>query len=166
MIKTGTLEDKISSLAMLIKKDPHLTLKYLDMLVKMSKKKNRRHSESCINVLKDLFLNDILTNKKLSNFFQNTENQKDISDENLLNYYIDDFIHKKYLEYIETIEEIIITDPLKNIKKKFMNILLEMLIRKPEREEKLLSVLVNKLGDPDVEICSHAIKLLKSLQIV
>lgn len=135
--------------------------------MKMAKKKNRRHSESCINALKDLFLTDILSNKKLLNFYQNTQNVSSaFSDERLLEIYFEDFIHKKYLEFIEIIEDIIINDPLKNIKKKYMNIILEMLVRRPEREEKLLLVLVNKLGDPDVEIASYAIKLLKNLQIV
>jgi ribosome biogenesis protein MAK21 len=132
----------------------------------MSKKKNRRHSESCIIALKDLFLTDILSNKKLMNFYQNTENKSNLTDEELFDYFVDDFVHKKYMEFVEIIEDIIIHDPLKNIKKKYMNLILEMLVRRPEREEKLLSVLVNKLGDPDIEICSHAIKLLKNLQIV
>lgn len=166
ILKTGTLDDKISSLSLLIKKDPKLTLIFLEMLLKMSKKKNRRHSESCIMALKDLFLTDVLTNKKLLNFYQNTENKTNLTDEVLFEYYVEDFVHKKYLEFIEIIEDIIINDPLKNIKKKYMNLVLEMLVRRPEREEKLLATLVNKLGDPDVEICSHAIKLLKNLQIV
>lgn len=136
------------------------------MLLKMAKKKNRRHSESCITALKDLFLTDILSNKKLLNFYQNTENKTNLTDEELFEYYVEDFFHKKYMEFIEIIEDIIINDPLKNIKKKYMNNVLEMLVRRPEREEKLLATLVNKLGDPDVEICSHAIKLLKNLQIV
>jgi ribosome biogenesis protein MAK21 len=166
MLKTGTLDDKISSICLLVKKDPKLTLKYIDLLLKMSKKKNRRHSEICINALKDLFLSNILSNKKLLNFIQSTQNKPNFTDEDILDFYIDDFIHKKYLEFIEVIEEIIRNDPLKNIKKKYMNTVLEMLARRPEREEKLMEVLVNKLGDPDVEICTHAIKLLKNLQVV
>ncbi len=166
MLKTGTLDDKISSICLLVKKDPRLTLKYIDLLLKMSRKKNRRHSEICINALKDLFLSNILTNKKLFNFLQSTQNKPNFTDEDILDFYIDDFFHKKYLEFIEVIEEIIKNDPLKNIKKKYMNTILEMLARRPEREEKLLEVLVNKLGDPDVEICTHAIKLLKNLQVV
>jgi hypothetical protein len=45
-----------------------------------------------------------------------------------------------------------------------MSFILEMLIRRPEREEILLDALVNKLGDPDVDIANNAIKLLKNLQ--
>lgn len=149
----------------------------------MAKKKNRRQTETCVIALKDLFLEDILTNKKLTTFFnnvnailtKNTSSNADndlnlsisntnFSDEQLLSYYIEDFIHKKYFEVIEIIEDLIVNDPLKAIKKKFMNILLEMLVKKPEREEKLLETLINKLGDPEVEIVNFTVKLLNDLQ--
>lgn len=140
----------------------------------MAKKKNRRQTETCVIALKDLFLDEILTNKKLTTFYNSintiiskqgdTNSSINISDEHLVNYYVEDFIHKKYFELIEIIEDLVINDPLKAIKKKFMNILLEMLIKKPEREEKLLEALINKLGDPEVEIVNHAIKLLNDLQ--
>lgn len=142
----------------------------------MAKKKNRRQTEACVIALKDIFLEDILSNQKLTTFYNNlnsilnkqsegkTPNSSNISDEQLLNYYIEDFIHKKYFELIEIIEDLVVNDPLKAIKKKFMNILLEMLTRKPEREEKLLEALINKLGDPEVEIVNSAMKLLNDLQ--
>lgn len=89
-----------------------------------------------------------------------------LDDNTLIQMYIDDYIHKKYFELIQLIEHIIINDPLIVIKKKYMNILLEMMIRRPEREEKILDVLINKLGDPDVVVSNYAIKLLKDLQEV
>ena len=142
----------------------------------MAKKKNRRQIETCVIALKDLFLDEILTNKKLTTFYNsintiiskqgdtNTNPSTNISDEHLVNFYVEDFIHKKYFELIEIIEDLVINDPLKAIKKKFMNILLEMLVKKPEREEKLLEALINKFGDPEVEIVNHAMKLLNDLQ--
>jgi len=143
----------------------------------MAKKKNRRQTEACVIALKDIFLDDILSNQKLTTFYNNLDSimnkplegkipnsSLNLSDEQLLNYYVEDFIHKKYFELIEIIEDIIVNDPLKAIKKKFMNILLEMLTKKPEREEKLLEALVNKLGDPEVEIVNFTMKLLNELQ--
>ena len=143
----------------------------------MAKKKNRRQTEACVIALKDIFLDDILSNQKLTTFYNNVNSimtkplegkipnpSLNLSDEQLLNYYIEDFIHKKYFELIEIIEDIVVNDPLKAIKKKFMNILLEMLTKKPEREEKLLEALINKLGDPEVEIVNFAMKLLNELQ--
>ena len=45
-----------------------------------------------------------------------------------------------------------------------MRIVLELIISKPEREDVLLEMLVNKLGDPEVDISNFTIKLLKELQ--
>jgi hypothetical protein len=90
--------------------------------------------------------------------------EDEITNDNLIQFYVDDFIHKKYLELIKLIEDILINEPLKQIKKKFMSYILEMLVRRPEREEILLDALVNKLGDPDVDIANTAIKMLKNLQ--
>jgi hypothetical protein len=143
-----------------------MCLKYIDDLLKLAKKKNRRQTEAAIIALKDLFLNDILTNKKLVPFFAATESLKEeeITNDKLIAVYVDDYVHKKYLELIKLIEDILVNDPLKQIKKKFMSLILEMLVRRPEREEILLDALVNKLGDPDVDIANTAIKMLKNLQ--
>jgi ribosome biogenesis protein MAK21 len=162
------------------------------MLLKMAKKKNRRQTEACVIALKDLFLDDILTNKKLNTFINTltilkSQSQKlnsaqgepsnddnsnslqnlniNLPDEKLVEIYEDDYIHRKYTELLEIIEDIVINDPLQAIKKKFLNILLDMIMKKPEKEEKILDVLVNKLGDPDVDTSNHAIKLLKNLQM-
>jgi hypothetical protein len=94
--------------------------------LKLGKKKNRRQTQACVIALKDLFLEDILKNKKLNSFYNTLQkvkkeegNLSNISDERLLNFYIDDYVHKKYSEMIEIIGDIIINDPLKAIKKKF-----------------------------------------------
>jgi ribosome biogenesis protein MAK21 len=136
------------------------------MLIKLARKKNRRQTESSILALKNLFLESILTNRKLLPFLAASEKLDNIDDNVLSQLYIDDYLHRAYLEVINIIEDIVINDPLKVIKKKYMAMLLEMLIRRPEREEKLLEVLINKLGDPDVDVANYTIKLLKDLQEV
>lgn len=137
----------------------------------MAKKKNRKQSELIIETLKDLFLENILTNKKFLPFAQSVKilqktQLTEIEDEALLKLFSEDFFHKKYLEYLELIDNLMIEDPLKPLKKKMMSIILELLLKKPEREEKILEMLVNKLGDPDSDIANFAIKLLKTLQNV
>jgi len=47
-----------------------------------------------------------------------------------------------------------------------MSTVFELLVSKPEREEILLKILINKLGDPDTEVANFAIKSLKELQTV
>ena len=55
-------------------------------------------------------------------------------------------------------------DPMTKIKKKKMDILYEMIAKQPEGEEKILSIMINKLGDPSTEVTNYAIAQLKSLQ--
>lgn len=166
ILKTGTFEDKISSLVLYIKKNPRRCLKYLDMLLKMAQSKNRRQNESCVVALKDLFLESFLGERKLISFYNrfSTIKDEDISNDQLIEAYVEDFIHRKYLQLVEMIESYVVNDPIKTIKKKYMSLLLDMITSKPEREEKILDVLINKLGDPEIEVANHAIKLLKTLQ--
>jgi len=77
------------------------------MLLKMTNKKNRRQTELCVSTLKDLFIKNILDNKKYFPFIksitQAQESGSGIYDEQLLTYYVEDVIHKKYGEFINVI---------------------------------------------------------------
>ena len=42
MLKEGTISDKISALSMIIQKDPLRSLGYMNTLINLSKKKNRK----------------------------------------------------------------------------------------------------------------------------
>ena len=134
----------------------------------MAKNKHRRQTELCVSTLKDLFLQTILEDKKYSTFLKSVnfakQNAVKIDNETLLEYFVDDLIHRKYAEFINILEEIIIHDPIKQIKKIMMRTVYQLLVTKSEREEILLKILVNKLGDPEVEVANFAITLLKELQ--
>jgi len=132
-----------------------------------------------LNAVKSLFVESLLTNKKTLSFSQNIDlysktkkmtfssiYEDKYSQEVLINFYIEDFIHKRYHEFVQTVNQLLLTEPLNNIKKKMMRLVLELIIAKPEREDVLLEMLVNKLGDPEVDISNFAIKLLKELQNV
>ena len=171
LIKTGTFEDKISSLILYIKENPKFTLKYIEILLKMlnDNSNNRRKKENIILVLKDLFLNNLLNGIKHLPFnikYQNNKNLefKNISNDELIESFYEDKIHHLYLRLILIIENNILNEPLIQIKKKNLNYLFEMLLNQPECEEKILSDIINKLGDPNSEISNFVINLLKNLQ--
>ena len=170
LIKTGTFDDKISSLILYIKENPKFTLKYIEMLVKMlNDNSNRRKKENLILVLKDLFLNNLLNGIKHLPFnikYKNNNNLefKNISNEELIESFYEDKIHHLYLRLILIIENNILNEPLIQIKKNNLNFLFEMLLNQPECEEKILSEIINKLGDPNSEISNFVINLLKNLQ--
>jgi hypothetical protein len=63
MLKQGTLSDKISSLSMLVSKDPLSTIPYLMEMLNQAKKPNRKLAEQAITSLKDLLVQDTLMEK-------------------------------------------------------------------------------------------------------
>ena len=169
ILQKGTYDDKISALLLYIRQSPKMTLKYLEILIRLAENKNRRKNDGVIVGLKDLFLESILDNKKYLAFNQkynnkNKEGLKNISDEELINSYYDDKIHHLYLRFINLLEESINNEGIINIKKKNLEYLYEMLVKQPESEEKILQDIVNKLGDTSTEISNHTMKLLKQIQ--
>ena len=167
ILQKGTFSDKISALLLYIRDNPKMTLKYLDILIRLSENKNRRKNDAIILGLKDLFLESILENKKylpFNNKYSNIKNEQISNEEELFNSYYEDKVHHLYLRYINLLEDSINNESIINIKKKNMDCLCEMLVKKPESEEKILQVIVNKLGDTSNEISNYAIKLLNQIQ--
>ena len=166
ILQKGTFDDKISALLLYIRENPKMTLKYLEILIKLSENKNRRKNDAVIIGLKDLFLENILQGKKYLSFnnkYKNIMNDK-IEEDELFNSYYEDKIHHLYLRFVNLLEESINSESIINIKKKNMEYLSEMLIKQPESEEKILQDIVNKLGDTSTEISNYTIKLLNKIQ--
>ena len=168
ILQKGTFDDKISALLLYIRENPKMTLKYLELLIKLSENKNRRKNDIIITGLKDLFLESILQGKKylpFNNKYKNALNVK-INDEELFNSYYDDKVHHLYLRFVNLLEESINNEGIINIKKKNIEYLSEMLIKQPESEEKILQAIVNKLGDTSSEVSNYTIKILNQIQEV
>ena len=166
ILQKGTFDDKISALLLYIRENPKMTLKYLEILIRLSENKNRRKNDAVIIGLKDLFLESILQGKKYVSFnnkYKNVLNDK-ISEDELFNSYYEDKVHHLYLRFVNLLEESINNESIINIKKKNMEYLSEMLIKQPESEEKILQDIVNKLGDTSTEISNFTIKLLNKIQ--
>ena len=166
ILQKGTFDDKLSALLLYIRENPKMTLKYLEILIKLSENKNRRKNDAVTIGLKDLFLESILQGKKYISFnnkYKNIMNDK-IEEDELFNSYYEDKIHHLYLRFVNLLEESINSESIINIKKKNMEYLSEMLIKQPESEEKILQDIVNKLGDTSTEISNYTIKLLNKIQ--
>ena len=52
ILQKGTFDDKISALLLYIRENPKMTLKYLELLIKLSENKNRRKNDIIITGLK------------------------------------------------------------------------------------------------------------------
>lgn len=172
MANSGTLGDKIASLAIQIQESPVHHLKTLDILLGMANKKGRRECLMAIDTLKDLLLVNLLPDgRKLRHLreFPLTEvtkktNQsgRDARDRKLILWYFEDQLKKRYEAFVTGMERLL-HDNLENIRSKMLGIVYELLSEKPEQEKTLLLYLVNKVGDPNRKIASKTGHLLGCL---
>ncbi|XP_065660946.1 CCAAT/enhancer-binding protein zeta isoform X2 [Hydra vulgaris] len=174
VLKSGTLSDKVAALVMVTQESPVHCLRSLDALMNMAKKKSRREALIAIDSLRHLWIADLLPESKLKYFHEyeieslKAKLCKDGSKESqiklliLLAYQhqIKD-IYKQFVEIIETLSKDFLTD----IRNKVLGIIYELLVMKAEQEQKLLTMLINKLGDPERKISSKTIYLLTQLVV-
>ncbi|KAN0031946.1 hypothetical protein ACTFIV_005816 [Dictyostelium citrinum] len=158
---TGTIRDRISAITLLVQKAPMYRLASLDILLNLAAKKSEREREFAINSLKDLFVNSLLPNTKLKRFNER-ENIQDSKPVELVQWYFEDLLKSRYQAYIRLLE-ILSKDTVSRIRSIATSTVQYLLLKKPEQEEVLLALLVNKLGDEDGSNASKAVKLLEKL---
>ncbi|KAM9963286.1 hypothetical protein ACTFIW_006512 [Dictyostelium discoideum] len=158
---TGTIRDRISAITLLIQKAPMYRLASLDILINLAAKKSEREREFAINSLKDLFVNSLLPNTKLKRFIER-ENIQDSKPVELVQWYFEDLLKSRYQAYIRLLE-ILSKDTVARIRAIATSTVQYLLLKKPEQEEVLLTLLVNKLGDEDGSNAGKAVKLLEKL---
>lgn len=150
IISSGTLNDKIGALTLMIQESPLHTMRSLEVLVSMAKKKNRNQSIQSIAALKDLFVSTVLPDRKLRRF---EDSCSSIDPKSLLVWAFEDWLRKQYLNFLKMVEELSM-DHLSYSRSNTLKVLSDLLIAKPEQESILLRLLVNKLGDSDRKIAS------------
>ncbi|KAL3875114.1 hypothetical protein ACJMK2_038048 [Sinanodonta woodiana] len=171
VLTSGTLADKMAALTLLVQESPIHNLFHLDTLIGMVRKKGRRESMLSADALKELFLSDILpSNRKLRMFSQHSFHLLDklsggnheALDRRVLMWYCEAQIKDKYAAFIKALEAIS-HDTVLATKQKALNIIYQLLVNKPEKEKELLTVLINKVGDPDYKLASKTSHLLTKL---
>eukprot|EP00899_Mesostigma_viride_P015893 jgi/Mesvir1/24304/Mv10992-RA.3 len=185
---SGTSSDKVAALTVLIQEDPVANLKSLDSLLGLvSNKGGKRQAVTAIDAIKELFTSCLLPDRKLR-FFEDQpalylhadavtaeggnnsssggggkgRGAHRLRDQCLELWYFEDCIKGRYEGFVLSLEALT-KDPLEFIKEKAVKAVYELLVGKPEQEAKLLSILVNKLGDPDRKAASTAVFLLQCL---
>lgn len=186
--RSGTTTDKIAALTVLIQESVVANLRAVDHLLVMANKRvgTRSVVGNTMDAMKELFVNVLLPpNRKLLFFEQqpiqhlfssssdtvdnnkakdnsnNSMSKKD-RDTVLLYWLVEDGIKKRYASFVEAVEAAS-KDNLAFIKEKAVRIIAELLTDRPEAEQKLLSALINKLGDPDRKLASKAGYLITRL---
>ncbi|CAG5103179.1 Similar to CEBPZ: CCAAT/enhancer-binding protein zeta (Homo sapiens) [Cotesia congregata] len=174
-VTSGTNADKIGASIIFIQENPKCNLSRLVNLV--SQVKGSRHSQSnlLITSLRDLFLSDLLHPQyKLLKFEEQNLDKvvpsndstiitRDVQTKKLLSYwYFEDQLREQYEKFILSLSEVA-SDTVDVNREKAVSVMTNLLIGNSEQEHQLLSLLVNKIGDPKSKVASKVIFCLNNL---
>ena len=162
MLRNGTLSDKVAAMALLIQQSPVTSLSTIDQLLSMTKKQQSREALLSVEAARDLFLSNLLPDRKLRRFHENNLDPNQISDLHRVYFYFEDCIKERYAAFVDVLESGL-TDTLPYFKRSCLNGVYALLNGKPELEQRLLRVLINKLGDPDRQVASKVVYLTQQL---
>ncbi|XP_024024531.1 CCAAT/enhancer-binding protein zeta [Morus notabilis] len=157
--RSGTVTDKVSAFSVLVGDNPVANLRSLDALLGMvSSKVGKRHALTGFEALKELFISSLLPDRMLKSLLQRPLNHLPETKDGyslLLFWYWEECLKQRYERYIFALEEAS-RDMLPVLKNKAVKIIETLLKSKSEQERRLLSALVNKLGDPENKGASNA----------
>ncbi|QLL32895.1 hypothetical protein HG536_0D04170 [Torulaspora globosa] len=163
VLSSGTLNDKISALTLLMQESPIHNIKCLETLMTFCSKKSRNSILQSLNALKDLFLNGLLPDRKLRYFKNQPGLSMMLNKKTLAIFYFEDLLKRTYFKILEVLEKLS-HDPIIHVRLQCLNHIFDLLTSKPEQEFNLLRLGVNKLGDIDSKVSSKASYLLLKLE--
>ncbi|KAF7323267.1 CCAAT-box-binding transcriptional factor [Mycena chlorophos] len=166
IIQSGTLSDRLSALTLLVQSSPLHNIKALETLKGMSErgkgKGGRDESLKALRCIVDWWVGGGAPDRKLKYFRDQPLGHPGTTDQHLLLWYFEDWL-KKYFFSILQILETLSLDPLQYVRTQALTLICTLLREKPEQEQNLLRLLVNKLGDTEKSICSRASHLILQL---
>ena len=183
LVSSGTLSDKISVLTLSVQESPLHNVHALENLVNLARKRSRSQAVEVLGALKDLFASGSLlpSSRKLRTFITQPGLLSAISDlkgkdwtvgqqlpgalgdVHLVAWAFEDWLKARYFEIISIIETWS-HDEISFARTKSVDYVYQLLREKPEQEDNLLRLLVNKLGDPEKKIASRASYNILQLQ--
>jgi hypothetical protein len=138
MTKKGTIQDKIAALTLVVQENPLVRLDTLRQLIAQARKSNRREAGLAASSAADLFINDLLPNRKLR-FYENCHSENASRPEQLLLYLFEDRLKALYTEFVQALADGA-RDNLEYIKKARLAVAVNLLESKPEQEQACLAL--------------------------
>ena len=182
IMASGTLEDKVSALTLLVQESPLHTVKAFENLLGLSRKKSRNQALMALAALKDLLGQGVVLpgDRKLRAFGKQPALLSlvqgkgarwshgeplpgGLQEIHLVVWAYEDWLKRTYFEILQVLENWC-SDEVEYARSRAITYVWELLKDKPEQEENLLRLLVNKLGDTDRKIASRASYLLLQLE--
>ncbi|KAF2862734.1 CBF-domain-containing protein, partial [Piedraia hortae CBS 480.64] len=177
IMASGTLEDRVSALTLLVQESPAHGMKAFDNLLGLARKRNRSQALMAVAALKDLLgRGGVLPDRKLWGFGRQgglikalggsewtVGSDLPVGNRELMLWAYEDWLKKKYFEFVQILEGWC-GDEVEYTRNRAVTYVWELLRDKPEQEENLLRLLVNKLGDKAKKVASRASYLLLQLE--
>ena len=182
VMSSGTWSDKVSALTLLVQESPLHTRKHFETLLGLARKRSRTQALLAISSIKDMVAQGALlpSARRLRPFtkqpellaaFQNIVSPWNpehglpagLTKGHLLLWAYEDWLKRSILDLLRVLETWC-RDEVEFARLRSVTFAWEMLKEKPEQEENLLRLIVNKLGDPSRKVASRASYLLRQLQ--
>ncbi|KAG0218323.1 hypothetical protein BGX33_007828 [Mortierella sp. NVP41] len=155
IMTSGTLNDRVSALTLLVQESPLHTTKSLDKLMAMAEKKSRTEAVKSIESLKDLFIGGMLPNRKLKYFQDRPLTHPNATNEHLIMWIFEDYLKKTFWKFVQLLK-ILSDDPVVHVRHRMLGFISELMSAKPEQENTLLEMLVNKMGDNENKVSAKS----------
>lgn len=157
------MSDRVAALTLLVQESPIHRSAHLDQLLSMAAKQSRRESMPVLLALQDLFVSDLLPDRKLLFFRENALRLPADAEQEAL-FQFEHSLKLAYASYIKALASAL-HDPVVHIRQEAIRIAHGLLKSKPEQEQALLFVLVNKLGDAERKVASSVCHVLHKLLV-
>lgn len=169
----GTRKDQISSLLLSFEDSPVHNLQSFEMIIRrlIAPEVKCKDIFDLLEQVCQILIDSVLPDRKLiqlnlrpleRSYIRRSEKDLNIR-RMLVLWYFEDKLKSLYASLISFMEKKLFRCPLEKLKFSIMKSVLTLLSSKPENESSLLSILVDKIGDPDPATSNEAIKLLKRL---
>ncbi|KAI8605444.1 ribosome biogenesis protein MAK21 [Dissophora ornata] len=155
IMTSGTLNDRVSALTLLVQESPLHTTKSLDKLMAMAEKKSRTEAVKSVESLKDLFIGGMLPNRKLKYFQDRPLTHPKVTNGHLILWIFEDYLKKTFWKFVQLLK-ILSDDPVVHVRHRMLGFISELMTSKPEQENTLLELLVNKMGDKENKVSAKA----------
>ncbi|KAG8730021.1 hypothetical protein FRC12_020558, partial [Ceratobasidium sp. 428] len=156
VLQGGTRSDRLSALTLVVQGAPVHNTRSLDGLRAMaSKKGGRGESLKALRAIVDWWVGGGCPDRKLRYFRDQLVSSNEVTDAHLIVWHFEDWLKKYFFSVLQLLETLSL-DPLPYIRTQTMSLIFTLLKEKPEQEQNLLRLLVNKLGDSDRSVASKA----------
>eukprot|EP00924_Labyrinthula_sp_SR-Ha-C_P003896 augustus_masked-scaffold_3-processed-gene-7.51-mRNA-1 protein AED:1.00 eAED:1.00 QI:0/-1/0/0/-1/1/1/0/745 len=161
----GTLQDKITALQIQVSLNPFHNFHRLENLLHIAQKPHFRTARPALTGLKNLFINELLPDSKLTPFHRQNLAQIDTNSQNarsLAFFLLEEKVSGAYQRYVSILSTLC-NSSLPGVRNPCFALCADLLTAKPEREDMLLGILVSGLLSVDKSTAQLCFRLLGKL---